>query len=94
MQTIPPISPIARSNIKRLSLAYMKVRGIKASTLSRLVHSDPRFLEKFWSGEVSTSLRIYDRMVEWFLEQDWKGAKIPKIRQPFGEGKGNGARND
>ena len=76
-----PISPVLRDNIEVLAKAYAKAKGIKLTTVSRLVRGDPHFLADFIKGNISVTAKKYDEIVQWF-EDNWiVGKHKPKIAE-------------
>lgn len=78
---IRPIAPVYYKNLILYAQAFAKAAGIKVATVSRRVHSDPKFFEQLKAGKVSTTFRKYDEMMAWF-DSNWPdGAPRPKLYQ-------------
>lgn len=77
---------IMRQNLLVLAQRYAEgratARGRPAAltTVSKKIHGNQKFLEKFLDGSVSTTIRMYFAMVE-KLRKDWpEGVKWPETR--------------
>jgi hypothetical protein len=71
---------IMRENLFVLAQAYADARGLSMTTVSKRIHGNQRFLEKYLAGEISTTIRIYYQMIR-RLRDGWpKGAPWPKTR--------------
>ena len=77
------ITPICRENVVSLASAYAAAQNVKISTVSRMCHSDPKFLEDFAKGAISVTLRKYDAIMEWF-DTNWPAnVEKPPVQSPF-----------
>jgi hypothetical protein len=79
MTTLSPRSPILRQNIVVLSKAFAKARGIKLSTLSRLIRGDMYFLRDYSSGKISVTIKKYDEIIEYFVKHWPANTPMPKL---------------
>ena len=71
---------IMRHNLFVLAQTYATGHGRSLTTVSKRIHGNQRFLEKFLDGRVSTTLRMYFHMVD-KLRRDWPtGVKWPLTR--------------
>lgn len=89
---IRPIAPVYYRNLILYAQAFAKAAGIKVATVSRRVHSDPKFFDQLKAGKVSTTFRKYDEMMAYF-DANWPaGVKRPRLYQvilPEREGRGS-----
>lgn len=86
MREIPPIGPIAYSNLVTLGVAMAKHQDRSLASISRCALNDPPALERLKNGIGSVTFRVYDRAIKWFLDNwpedcSWPGAVV----RPFDE---------
>lgn len=71
---------IMRENLLVLAQTFATANGWSLSTVSKQIHGNQAFLAKFLEGEISTTIRTYDQMVD-RLRRNWpKKTKWPKTR--------------
>ena len=75
-----PLSPVLRQNIIVLAKAFAKARGIKLSTLSRMIRGDMYFLQDYAAGEISVTTKKYDEIIQYFEEHWPDKTPMPKIQ--------------
>lgn len=80
METIHPISPIYRQNVIDLAKAFAKARGIKPATVSRLIRGDMHFLKNYSNRKVSVTMKKYDEIIKYFVDNWPENTPMPKIR--------------
>ncbi len=69
-----------RENLMVLAQTYANANGWALSTVSKQIHGKHSFLEDFFAGKTSTTLKTYYRMVNQ-LRRDWpRGIKWPATR--------------
>lgn len=78
-----PIEPICTQNLLILGRAFAQQRGISTQTAGRYIHGTFGFFEKLEAGDVSLTVKTYDKMIDRFREQWPEGARWPNIREPF-----------
>lgn len=96
MRTFFQVSPpamseeIMRNNLFALAQRYATGHGLNLTTVSKRIHGNQRFLERFLEGKVSTTLRIYFQMVDrlratWPKKTEWpKTVPVPRLsRVPY-----------
>lgn len=71
---------IMRENLFVLAQAFADAKGLSLTTVSKRIHGNQRFLEKYLAGEISTTIRIYYQMVRRLREAWPKGTAWPKTR--------------
>ena len=69
---------IMRSNLMVLAQAFADAKGWALSTVSKRIHGDQAFLERYISGKGSTTVKTYFTMVERFRAEWPTGAPWPK----------------
>jgi hypothetical protein len=70
---------IMRENLVTLAQVFASARGWSLATVSKHIHGNQAFLDKFLKGEVSPTLRTYFAMME-KLRNEWPpGVKRPKL---------------
>lgn len=83
MKKIPPIGPIAYSNLVILGMAMAKHQGRSLASISRCALNDPPALERLKNGIGSVTFRVYDRAIKWF-QANWPAdLPWPAIQEPF-----------
>lgn len=74
------IEQIMRENLLVLAQAYATAKGWSLATVSKQIHGNQAFLAQFLSGQVSTTIRTYEKMVG-KIRTDWpKGLGWPETR--------------
>jgi hypothetical protein len=72
---------LMRNNLFVLAQRYATGHGLELTTVSKKIHGNQRFLEKFLAGQVSCTLRMYFLMVD-KIRATWpKEAKWPETRE-------------
>ena len=68
---------IMRSNLMVLAQTFADAKGWALTTVSKKIHGDQKFLERYLAGNGSTTIKTYFIMVE-RMRADWPtGAKWP-----------------
>lgn len=76
---------LMRQNLLVLAQTYANAKGWSLSTVSKQIHGNQAFLDKFLKGDVTTNLHTYFRMVnrmrrEWPAGTKWpQTSPIPKL---------------
>jgi hypothetical protein len=71
---------LMRNNLFVLAQRYATGHGLELTTVSKKIHGNQRFLEKFLAGQVSCTIRMYFRMVD-TIRATWpKGTEWPETR--------------
>lgn len=70
MTYAPPIEPILRSRLSRLSETLAGHRGVAVSTLGRAVYGDAKFFVRVADTSTTITARAYDRVTA-CLSRDW-----------------------
>lgn len=75
------IEQTCRTHLLSLAADHAKANDIALATVSRMAHGSHFFLEKFKAGEVSITLKKYDKMLQWFQKNRIKAPalKLAKI---------------
>ena len=69
---------LMRANLIVIAQAYATAKGWSLSTVSKEIHGNQAFLEKFLAGEVSTTIGKYFAMIDQ-LRKNWPaGVKWPQ----------------
>lgn len=76
-----PLESTLRTNLTRLIRGYAKAAGLETSSVCNYAYGDSRLMEKVESGSAFT-VKTYDKLVQWFCRQDWKGQPMPTLIDP------------
>jgi hypothetical protein len=69
---------IMRNNLLVLAQTFATAKGWALATVSKKIHGDQAFLERYLAGQGSTTIKTYFLMVERLREAWPKGAPWPK----------------
>lgn len=70
-----------RSNLMVLAQAFADAKGWALSTVSKKIHGDQAFLERYISGKGSTRIDTYFAMIDRFRAEWPTGAPWPKTTE-------------
>jgi hypothetical protein len=76
---------IFRENLMVLAQTYATAKDLSLSTVSRQIHGNHLFLERFLAGEISCSIKTYYRMIDrlrtgWPAKTPWPTTTaVPKL---------------
>ena len=76
-----PLESTLRTNLTRLIRGYAKAAGLETSSVCNYAYGDSRLMEKVESGSAFT-VKTYDKLVQWFTRQAWKGHPMPVLIDP------------
>lgn len=72
---------IMRENLFVIAQTFATERELALTTVSKKIHGNQNFLDKYIRGEISTTLRIYFLMIE-RLRAEWPaGLEWPETRE-------------
>jgi hypothetical protein len=83
---------IMRQNLLVLAQTYASAHGWALATVSKQIHGNQAFLEKYLAGEISTTIKTYYLMVNrlrqrWPSKTPWpRTAPISKLGKKVDEG--------
>lgn len=83
---------IMRQNLMVIAQTFATANGWSLSTVSKQIHGNQAFLAKFLEGEISTTLKTYDLMVNrlrarWPKKTPWpQTVAIPKLGKKVDKG--------
>jgi hypothetical protein len=83
---------IMRQNLMVLAQTYANARGWALATVSKEIHGNHQFLERYLAGEMSTTIKTYFLMVnrmraKWPRGTPWpRTAPVPKLGKKVDKG--------
>ena len=80
------ITPLLRNNLLTMARAYAALADVKLSTVSRMCHGDPPWLDNLAAAKpVGFTTRKYDDAMDWFRTNWPENQPMPKVYEPWEE---------